>query len=466
MINRVLIRIKVVQLLYSYLLTEKQFMLESRPTAPTKEKRFAYDLYLDILALMVKISSKVERRGMGTPLANTRFIEKVKSDDKMRSLLNRYDIEYFPFQDAVEPLAGAVKESGIFKRFVKLVENGDPTSDSVWHDLFNVIISPSKEYNDAVEKRENYSMRGVERMQEMMKQTFVNFLATRDNLDDLLTQLRKSLAMGRELYLRLLALPMDLTFLRAQKIDNARHKYILTDEDINPNMRFVENQLVETLRNDGRVADEMAKANVSWLPDDRQLLEVLLKEIMDSDLYKEYMEFPVTDFNTDCEFWRNVMKHIILPSEAFLGYLEDKSVFWNDDLEIIGTFVLKTLKRIEEGRTESAFLSMFKDDEDSRFGPELTTKVITNKDKYRSLINEAVSGKSWESERLAFMDVVIIMTALAEITGFPKIPLNVSINEYIEMAKCYSTSKSGNFVHGVLSNIVAHLQEKGELLKR
>lgn len=466
MINRVLIRIKVIQLLYSYLLTEKQFMLESRPTPPTKEKRFAYDSYLDSLVLMDKIADKVERRGMGKPLADTGFIAKIRSDEKVRVLINRYHSEYFPFESVIDSLAEKVKESGIFKNFVKAADTPSPMTDTVWQDIFNIIIYPSAEYNELLSKRENFTLRGAERMKEMTDQTFVNFLATRDNPDDALSQLSRSLAKGRELYLRLLALPLDITLLRERKIDSNRYKYIKTEEDINPNMRFVENQLVETLRADGRIESEMKKNNISWLPDDRQLLESLLKDIMESQIYKDYMDFPVTDFKSDCELWRNLMKQVVLPSPALMEYMEDKSVFWNDDLEIIGTFVLKTLKRFEDGKNDDAVLSMFKDDEDSRFGPDLLSRVIANKDTYRTLINEAVRGGSWDSERLAFMDVVVVMTALAEITGFPKIPLNVSINEYIEIAKSYSTSKSGAFVHGIIGAIVARLQNEGRLLKK
>ena len=178
------------------------------------------------------------------------------------------------------------------------------------------------------------------------------------------------------------------------------------------------------------------------------------------------MDAPVTDFKTDCEFWRNLMKQVVLPSPTLQEYMEDKSVFWNDDLEIIGTFVLKTLKRVEDGKMDSAIMAMFKDDEDARFGPELLTKVLMKKDSLRSMINSAVNGRAWDSERLAFMDVVIIMTALAEIMGFPKIPVTVSINEYIEIAKTYSTAKSGAFVNGVLATIVGQLQEEGKLIKK
>ncbi|MDE7495453.1 MAG: hypothetical protein K2M67_01250, partial [Muribaculaceae bacterium] len=203
----------MIQLLYSYLLTENQFMLESQPSAPTKEKRFAYNLYLDTLVLMVRIAEKVERRGLGTPLADTRFITKIKADEKVRTLLHRYHMEHFPFEDIVAPLADIVKESAIYKRFLKDLGNFNAGSDAVWQEIFNIIISPYPEYNALIEKRENFTFRGVDRMKEMMAHTFVNFLATRDNLDDALAQLKRSLDKARELYLRLLSLPVDITFL-------------------------------------------------------------------------------------------------------------------------------------------------------------------------------------------------------------------------------------------------------------
>lgn len=466
MINRVLIRIKVIQLLYSYLLIENNFMLESQPTPPTKEKRFAYSLYLDTLVLMTKVASKIERRGAGRPLENTRFINKITADDKVRTLINRYHMEEFPFESVVDQIAAAVKESGIYKHFIKLQDDGTQMADSVWQELFDLIISRDADYNALIEKRPNFTLRGVDRMKQMMADTFRKFFASRDNIDDALAELGKSLDKARELYLRLLALPADITFLRERRIEDNRRKFIRTEEDINPNMRFVENQLAQRLAHDPAILPVLDKRGASWLPDDRQLLERILKEIMNSTVYKEYMDFPVTDMKMDCELWRNLMKQVIFQNEDFLEYLEDKSVFWNDDLEIIGTFVLKTFKRMEDEDATGAVLNMYKDEEDARFGRDLFTRVVRNKDSYRSLIDKAIEGGAWDTERLAFMDVVIIMTALAEITGFPKIPLQVSVNEYIELAKSYSTPKSGAFVNGVLGNIIKKLQEEGKLDKR
>lgn len=467
MINRVLIRIKVVQMLYSYLLLEKTFMIESQPTPPTKEKRFAYSLYLDMLVLIIKISEDIEKRGGEKPLFNNRFIHNLLADDKIRGLLARYRTEPFRYGKVVDSLAARIKESGIYKKYLKKDSASIAADITIWRDLFNEIISHDSELNALFPEAENFSLRGVDRMRELMTTTFTNFLTSQDNVHDALKQLRKSLEAARELYFRLLTLPVELTRLREMEIDEAQHKYIRTAEDMNPNMRFVDNELVRIIASDSKVNEYVSENKLAWLPDDMVLLRALLKRIKESEIYADYMEFPVTDLHTDAEFWRNVYKYIIFNDKLFLETLEEKSVFWNDDLEIIGTFMLKTLRRFEEsaGEGESAVLAMYKDEEDERFGSELFTAVVRNKDEYRSMINEVVNKSSWDTERLAFMDVVVMLTAIAEILNFPKIPTQVSINEYIELARSYSTPKSAQFVHGVLGAVVTNLRSEGRLQK-
>lgn len=469
MINRVLIRIKVVQLLYSYLLTDNQFMLESQPTAPTKEKRFAYNLYLDILMLMVKISERIEKRGGYRPLADTRFIKKILADEKLKSVQMKYRHEPFPLENIADQLADVVKESGLYKNFIKDTNANEPEDDKIWEKIFDMIIISYPALNSAFTLRENYTIRGVERMRDMIKETFTQFYASRDNIDDALRTLALSMQKARELYFRLLLLPVELTNLREAQIDENRNKYVPTQEDLNPNMRFVENALVESIRNDEEVDNYVEQNKLSWINEDRRMLESLLKEIMDSEIYADYMNFPATDYHTDCEFWRNVFKHIIFNNEDFLDTLETKSVYWNDDLDIIGTFLLKTLKKYEENAERGgvhAVLPMFKDQEDADFGKRLFSDVVRNKDVYRRYIDDSIVAEKWDSERLAFMDVIITMTALAEICNFPKIPLVVSINEYIEIAKAYSTSKSGAFVNGLLYSISNRLSDEGKIMKK
>lgn len=461
MINRVLIRIKVVQMLYSYLLLEKQFLLESQPTSPTKEKRFAYSLYIDYLVLMLRIAERIEKRGGSRPLLDNRFMANVKNDDKIKSLLARYRVEDFPFAPAEAELTEIVKNSGAYKNYAKESMHNPADEMQVCRTIFEQIIYPSAALRELVEKRENYSMRGMERARDMMDTTFVNFSSSQGHVSEALKQLQMSLDKARELYLRLLWLPCELTRLREKEIDAARRKYITTPEDLNPNMRFVENRFVAELRRNLELQKLASDGKISWLPDDERTLNSLLRAIKESDVYYDYMNFPATDFHTDCEFWRNIYRYVIFPNTDFLESLEDKSVFWNDDLDIMGTFVLKTVKRFESGKQEDALLPMFKDDEDARFGSELFSYTVRNRDTYRQYIDRFVNSSNWDTERLAFMDVVIMLTAISEIINFPKIPVNVSINEYIEIAKSYSTPKSGNFINGILASILVMLREEG-----
>ena len=466
MINRVLIRIKVVQLLYSYLLIENHFMLESQPSAPTKEKRFAYSLYLDMLVLMLKVSDEIVKRGGYKPLEDTRFIKKILADDKMKSLVAKYRYEAFPLQGALDSVTEQVKESGVYKNYIKNLDSDKGEDDQIWERLFNLVVITNPILNNLISQRENFTIRGVDRMKGMMEETFRNFYASHDNIDEALKTLAKSMNMARELYFRLLILPVELANLRENQIEDNRNKYLPTDEDLNPNMRFVENGLVEALRNDPDINEYVERNDLSWVPEDKEMVTDLLKEIMESELYEEYMNFPATDYQTDCEFWRNAFKQIIFHSESFLETMETKSVFWNDDLDIIGTFFLKTLKRFEEGGPDcKPVLGMYKDEEDALFGRQLFAEVVKNKDVYRRYIDDSISADKWDADRLAFMDVVIAMTALAEIVNFPKIPLAVSINEYIEIAKHYSTSKSGAFLNGILYSITNRMREEGKINK-
>ena len=467
MINRVLIRIKVIQTLYSFLLVEKQFSLEGSPSAPTKEKRFAYSLYQDMLVLMVRIARSIERRNKELPLADTKFISRLLIDDSMKSLLAKYSSQPFPLQGIVDTLAGRVEESGIYKTYLKDRDREDTAAEeTVWRDIFNMIIAPAPELMKVAERRDNFSLRGVERMKDMVNTTLENFLASQDNVVEVIRALDTSLDKARELYFRLLRLPVELTDLQDRIIDDNRHKFIKSEEDLNPNMRFVENTVVEAIRNNPVVNKYVADRKISWEREDPAMLRHLLHDITCSDIYREYMEGSCTDAHCDGELWRNLFKKVILDNSYFLEALEEKSVFWNDDLEIISTFAMKTFRRMEEEDTTHAVLDKFKDEEDARFGQDLLRAVFKNKETYRRYIDEALTGGNWDAERLAFMDVVVLLTAIAEIVNFPKIPLTVSINEYIELAKSYSSARSGAFVNGILGSVILRLQRDGLLYKK
>ncbi len=466
MINRILIRIKVIQILYSFLLVEKQFSLVELPESPTKEKRFAYSLYLDTLVLMLKVAESIARRGGDKPLEETRFIKRLKSDDTIKSQLSRYRVAPFPFEGVVDSIADKVKESAIYKNYLKdRKDNKLGIDTTIWNDIYDQIISPDADVNRIISNRENFTLKAVDRTRDFMNETFSNFMASQDSGSEAIAVLHQSLDKARELYFRLLWLPVELTDMQERRLDDRRHKLLTTREDLNPNLKFVENTLVKSIRECEPVKNYIEKEKISWEREDRVMMDNLLRAILESDIYKAYMENPVETPKEDCELWRNIIRKIVFNNEHFLETLEDKSVFWNDDLDTIGTFAIKSFRKFEEGAGNDAVLDKYKDEEDAHFGDELVKAVLKNKDVYRGYIDDAIDRTLWESERLAFMDVVVIETALAEIFNFPKIPLNVTLNEYIEIAKSYSSAKSGGFVNGILGKIISHLQKEGVLLK-
>lgn len=373
----------------------------------------------------------------------------------------------FPFEGIVESIADKVKESAVYKNYLKdRKENKFGVDSTVWNDIYNLVISRDAEVNQIISRRENFTLKAVDRTVEFLNETFTNFMASQDGGSEAISALHQSLDKARELYFRLLWLPVELTDMQERRLDDRRHKLLVTQEDLNPNLKFVDNSLVKAIRECEAIRNFIEKEKISWEREDRVMMDNLLKSIVDSDIYRSYMDNPVETPKEDCELWRNIIRRIVFNNEHFLETLEDKSVFWNDDLDTIGTFVLKSFRKFEEGASADAVLDKYKDEEDARFGDELVKAVLKNKDTYRGYIDEAVDRSLWESERLAFMDVVIIETALAEMFNFPKIPLNVTLNEYIEIAKTYSSAKSGGFVNGILGKIISHLQKEGVLLKK
>ncbi|MDE6018156.1 MAG: transcription antitermination protein NusB [Muribaculaceae bacterium] len=467
MINRVLIRIKVVQLLYSYFLVQNNFAVMSSPEAPTKEKRFAYSLYLDYLYLMEEIARRISSNSKNSPLYETRFIQRLCSDNIFKSIVNKYSVSEFPLRGCQDGLVERIKESAIYKKFLK-----DPKADTkIWPDLFRHFIATDTAINALAEKYDNYSMRGIDRAKDMVAQTFRDFASSQDNIADGLEDLKESLGKARELYFRLLLLPVEITYQQEVDLDERRHRYLKKDEDLNPNPKFIDNELVKLLNDDEEIKDFIEKNKISWLEQNRDLVKHLLKVIRESELYKEYIKDPMSDLHEDCDFWRKAMKNIIFNDPDFLETLENMSLFWNDDLEIMGEFVLKTFRRFEDKASSpdanigEPVLPMYKDEEDAKFGKELFEATVKKNVLYRSYIEEALNTQHWESDRLAYMDVVIMETAIAEILNFPKIPLQASLNEYIEIAKCYSSAKSGAFVNGLLACVIENLKESGKLRK-
>ena len=277
-------------------------------------------------------------------------------------------------------------------------------------------------------------------------------------------ELTKSLDKSYELYNALLKLMIELTDVQDLRLDEAKHKFLPTEEDLNPKMRFVENEFVKRLRADQTLADFVDDKKINWR-DDELFVRLLLDKILRSEEYQEYMEMPKTSLVRDGEVWYQLMKKVVLPDENLLEHLQSMSVYYtDDDLQIIGQFVMKTIRRFEDEEAQP-ILPQYKNDDDSKFGEQLFSKAVAEMEENNSYIDQFVKTEKWDVERIALMDRVVMCTALTEIRNYPSIPVNVSLNEYIELAKDYSTPRSGQFVNGILNAVGNKLRADKVIIK-
>ena len=283
------------------------------------------------------------------------------------------------------------------------------------------------------------------------------------NLDTAEKELFFSLSKAYDLYNYLLLLMVEITKQAERKINAAKNKLLPTAEELYPNTKFVDNRFIAQLEVNSQLLQFSETQKKTW-SNEEEFVKNLCEKIMDSDIYKEYMAAETSSYEEDREVWRKIYKKIIFNNTELDQVLEDQSLYWNDDKEIVDTFVLKTIKRFDEKNgAKQDLLPEFKDEEDKDFARRLFRRTILNADYYRHLISE--NTRNWDLDRVAFMDVVIMQIALAEILSFPNIPVSVSLNEYIEIAKLYSTPKSGNFINGTLDGIVKVLQKENKLTK-
>ena len=283
------------------------------------------------------------------------------------------------------------------------------------------------------------------------------------NLDTAEKELFFSLSKAYDMYNYLLLLMVEITKQAERKQSAAKNKLLPTTEELYPNTKFVDNRFIAQLEVNKQLLEFSETQKKTW-ENESEFVKRLCDKIMDSDIYKEYMECETSSYEEDRELWRKIYKRIIFNNAELDQVLEDQSLYWNDDKEIVDTFVLKTIKRFEEKNgANQELLPEFKDEEDQEFARRLFRRTILNADYYRHLISENV--RNWDLERVALMDFIILQIALAEILSFPNIPVSVTFNEYLEIAKLYSTPKSASFVNGTLDAIVNALMDENKLFK-
>lgn len=280
-------------------------------------------------------------------------------------------------------------------------------------------------------------------------------------------QVEKELLLGLQksydLYFYLLLLMVEITDLYEKRVDIKLNKFLPTLEDLNPKMHLTNNQFIKQLRDNRMFVKYLSERPMSW-EQNSNFVRNMLDTITASDTYQAYTQLEKPTYRDDKDFWRKVFKDFICRNEDLDDILEDESIFWNDDIEIVQSFVHKTIKQFNKSDGEDhPLLPMFNDDEDREYAIKLLRGTLLNELDYREKITR--HAQNWDFERIAFMDVIIMQVAMAELYGFASIPISVTLNEYIDISKSYSTPKSSTFINGILDAVVTELRNDKTILK-
>ena len=481
MVNRVLIRIKVVQLLYSYLLSQNEFRIESQVENPSRDKKYAYSLYLDLLLLILELSgidvSNGRRVSPLCTLTPNRHISKgqlakaLNSNFEIRELITRELAHPEQFDSIVPAIYKAIEELPAFKTFAKIKTPTIQDELTLWASVVENLFGNNPQMVEVARLNPSFTLAGFERVIEMVKATLADYGNNRSLLMQARNSLERSLEKAHELYFNLLMLAPEITQAQAQRLEAARNKFVPTDADLHPDMRFVENKYVQALCENPDFTDYITDHKLAW--NDDITTDHLLNAVLASREYQEYMASPgEKTLEQDATLWRELYNNVILPSDTLMEALENQSLYWNDDIHEMGSFVTKTIRRIGKSGSEekgskvpTLIMPMYKDEEDSRMGATIFNDAVKHYAEYTALIEKFVDSSRWDAERLAFMDVVILVAAIAELHTLPNIPLAVTFNEYIEIANHYSTPRSGSFINGILYSVVKYLKEEGRIVK-
>ena len=301
------------------------------------------------------------------------------------------------------------------------------------------------------------------------KVLYSSVLAGNMSLADAESQLELSCEAARDLYIYMLGIISPLTKIAKDRIEAAKAKFNPTEEERNPNMKFAENGLAKLIDADEDFQKLFKKKKFDWSQYDL-LLKKVMTSVASKDYFAEYMASPDTSLAEDCKLFTRIFEEEFVDSEELEMLLEDKSLYWNDDLAYSLTWCCKTLNGFAKGEGwsllplyQSEMLKGEGVESDKYFVRKLLQSSFAGYERYSAMVSEAVSG--WEKERLFSTDVVLIVMGLAEAASFPTIPVKVTMNEYVEISKFYGTPKSRAFVNGLLDKLIQQLVNEGQIKK-
>lgn len=285
-----------------------------------------------------------------------------------------------------------------------------------------------------------------------------------DNLNTEEKFLMKSMEEMYDLFLLQLSLITEIREHAVEYLEKSQKKHLATSEEKNPNRKFIDNAVFEILNENESLQNALEKHKVNQWKQDDEYVAIIWNEIRSSLLYEDYMRTRENDFKEDRNFIIDIFKEIIAPNEKLYDYLEDRKLTWVDDMPLVNTAILKMLQKLKEKTgKEKKIAKLFKSEEDREFAKKLFRKTYLNDEE----LSEEMLGKTpnWDKDRIAEVDMILIKMAICEFLNFPSIPVKVTINEYLEIAKEYSTPKSSIFINGVLDKLSKEYKADNKLNK-
>jgi N utilization substance protein B len=283
--------------------------------------------------------------------------------------------------------------------------------------------------------------------------------------DDIIREdkfLKHSILKMFDLYVLNIQLLVEVQKLAAKRIALSKMKILATKEELNPNTKFLENKVINAIAESISVESYIEMNNLKNWDLDTEYVKIILEELQKSDLYQNYIHAEESSYKTDKAFVIDFFKEIIAPNEKLAEYYEDKMISWVDDIPFVNTWVVKSLSKFKE---IGIFVvgSLYKDKDDEDFVSALFKKTVLKQKTYEEDIAEKTPN--WETDRIADVDMILIKMAITEFINFPSIPTRVTINEYIEISKDYSTEKSSYFINGVLDKISKEFIDNKRIVK-
>lgn len=296
-----------------------------------------------------------------------------------------------------------------------------------------------------------------------MQILYAFFTTPENSINSTEKELFFSLQKTYDLYHFLIGLVIEVEKFAQERINIGLKKHRPTAEELNPNLRFVRNRLIQQIKSNASLEKYLTNSKMSW-NEESELIRRLFSALVDTEFYKNYMSQPTVTYADERDLVENIFKYLILGNEEIEAVLEEQSIYWNDDMDFVISMILKTFKKFKEySGEEQALLPMFKDDEDRQFAKDLYRKVVLNHESNLEIIKQHTVN--WDIERIAFIDHLILEMAMTEFLYFPSIPTKVTMNEYIELSKYYSTDKSRNFINGILDKALKDLKKNDKIIK-